>query len=363
MTPPTSAARMIRPGEPWLDTEGKRIHAHGGSVILVGGTFYWYGENKERTTGADDIWHWGVRAYSSSDLVNWQDRGLIIPPDLEDPTSPMHPRRQMDRPHIIRNERNGTFVCWVKVMGAGEEQSLACYQSDTVLGPYKEVARDVHPCGMSAGDFDLVVDPRDGKAYIYFERPHSELICADLDIEYTAFTGYYSTHFADLAVPEVREAPAYFRRGRRHYLLTSGTSGYFPNPTMLAVADTYHGPWTVIGSPHIGKEAEVSFRSQISCVLPNPFVPDGFITVADRWLPRRTAAESDQRALFRAFFDDESKEADLAPMLAAAGTDLDRADTSLADYVWLPLTFEDERGAIRWHQEWSPEKPLGLHGL
>ena len=35
------------PGRLWLDTEGKPIQAHGGSVIMVGDTCYWYGENKE----------------------------------------------------------------------------------------------------------------------------------------------------------------------------------------------------------------------------------------------------------------------------------------------------------------------------
>ena len=39
----------IKNGQPWLDTEGKRIHAHGGSVMYVDGFYYWYGENKEKT--------------------------------------------------------------------------------------------------------------------------------------------------------------------------------------------------------------------------------------------------------------------------------------------------------------------------
>ena len=35
----------FRPGQVWLDTEGKRIQAHGGSVIYIDGTYYFYGEN------------------------------------------------------------------------------------------------------------------------------------------------------------------------------------------------------------------------------------------------------------------------------------------------------------------------------
>lgn len=47
------------PGQVWLDTEGKRIQAHGGSVIYIDDTYYWYGENKEKTDGKNGIWHWG----------------------------------------------------------------------------------------------------------------------------------------------------------------------------------------------------------------------------------------------------------------------------------------------------------------
>lgn len=52
----------IRPGQVWLDTNGNRIQAHGGSILYVDGTYYWYGENKEKTTSENDIWHWASDA-------------------------------------------------------------------------------------------------------------------------------------------------------------------------------------------------------------------------------------------------------------------------------------------------------------
>ena len=223
----------ITPGQVWLDTDGHRIQAHGGSILEVDGTFYWYGENKERSTPGSGIWHWGVRCYSSPDLYNWTDQGLIIPPDVDDPMSPLHPAMSMDRPHILHHPDSGVFVCWLKVMSATGQRSTVLV-ADDILGPFRVVARDLKPLGMNAGDFDLVVDPTDGKGYYYFERVHSELICADLTEDFTNVTGYYSTHFPLVQPPHVREAPAYFTRNGRHFLVTSGTTGYYPNPSEVA---------------------------------------------------------------------------------------------------------------------------------
>jgi len=190
----------IFPGQPWLDTEGKRIQAHGGSILFEDGVYHWYGENKEKTDGAKPadgsprIWHWGVRSYRSTDLVNWEDEGLIIPPRPDEPGHPLHPASMMDRPHIVHNKRTGKYVAWLKIMQRDGTQSETVLAADRFLGPYEVVCTGLRPLGMSAGDFDLAVAP-DGKAYYYFERVHSELICADLTDDYTDVTGYYSTHF------------------------------------------------------------------------------------------------------------------------------------------------------------------------
>lgn len=89
---------VFSPGQPWLDTSGKPIYENGTSTIAVDGVFYWYGENKERTTGKGRIWHWGMRIYSSSGLYNWTDLGNFIPPVTDDPAFPLHPFQLLDRP-------------------------------------------------------------------------------------------------------------------------------------------------------------------------------------------------------------------------------------------------------------------------
>ena len=185
----------FRPGELWLDTEGKPIQAHGGSIMNLYGTYYWYGENKEKTTGETPVWHWGVRCYSSTDLYNWEDRGIIIPPEPENPESTLHSYSKMDRPHILFNKKTGKYVCWLKIMDdANKTQSMTILTSDCILGPYKKIKERFQPLGMNSGDFDLATDEI-GKAYIYFEKVHSELICAELSDDYTDVTGRYSVHF------------------------------------------------------------------------------------------------------------------------------------------------------------------------
>lgn len=341
---------VFYPGELWLDTNGKPIQAHEGSVIFDGGRYYWYGENKEFTDGRSGIWHWGVRCYSSTDLYNWRDEGLIIPPAEDDTSSPLHPTSMMDRPHIIYNSRTKKYVCWLKIMERDGSQTAAVLTSDKLLGPYSTVRAGLRPLGMSAGDFDLAV-AGDGKAYYYFERVHSETICADLTEDYTDVTGYYSTHFPHhIGPPFVREATAHFLRRGKHYLITSGTTGYKPNPSEIAAGDTWHGPYTVLGNPHPGDTSDTSYHSQISSVFKVKGKKDLYIAVADRWIPDHMDWDyHEYMKQYQKWFDPDF-EGEFDP---GAWLDDREIDTSRARYVWLPVQFDGERPYIAWRDKWS----------
>lgn len=350
----------FHPGQVWLDTEGKRIQAHGGSVMYLNGTYYWYGENKEKTTGKDKIWHWGVRCYTSKDLYNWEDKGLIIEPRPEDPDSSLHPESMMDRPHIIYNKKTNKFVCWLKIMNKDGTQSETVLTADDILGPYTIVREGLRPLNMSAGDFDLAVAP-DGKAYYYFERVHSETICADLTEDYTDVTGYYSTHFPHPHPPYVREATAHFTRKGKHYLITSGTTGYMPNPSEAAIADTWHGLYTVLGDPHPEDASRTSYHSQISSVFKVEGKKDLYIAVADRWAPQEMDVPYETYAKFfdTAFdeeLDREEKEKLVKNLMQKSAWIPDsEKNTSIADYVWLPFRFDGEMAYLDWKDEWRIE--------
>ena len=339
----------IYPGRPWLDTDGKRIQAHGGSVIYIEGTYYWYGENKDKTDGKYGIWHWGVRCYSSKDLYNWKDEGLIIPPEPDNPDSSLHPSACMDRPHIIYNHKTEKYVCWLKIMSRTGVQCETVLTAAQNLGPYTKVKEGLRPLGMSAGDFDLAV-AEDGKGYYFFERVHSEMICADLTEDYTDVTGYYSTHMPQPCPPYVREAPAHFVRKGKHYLVTSGTTGYYPNPSLVSIADTWHGPYISLGNPHPGDKTNTSYHSQISCIFKVEGKKDLYIACADRWVPTEMHRKYEvYREMYERYFveHDESvlNERELST----------NEDTSIADYVWLPFRFDGNMAYLDWKDEWRIE--------
>lgn len=349
--------QYIRPGNLWLDTNGKPIQAHGFSVFYneQDNLWYWYGENKEKTDGKGFIWHWGVRLYTSQDLCNWEDRGLIIPPQPEDLTSPLHPTYCMDRPHIIYCTKTGKYVAWLKIMAGVESQFMSVLTAERFEGPYTFVRKIYKPLDMDSGDFCLYADS-DGRAYIWFERPHFQLICATLTDDYTAVTGEYSVHFDGLRPPLTREAPTYFERGGKRYLFTSGTSSYFPNPSRVCMFTDPHGRYTDLGDPFVGDKRGTSFYSQITSVIRIPGT-DRYIACADRWMPQRIFRAIAKQALWGMKLVFRNYQPDTAPKKAMPLPEVEqrhRENTSISRYVWLPIEWEGDKPVIRWQKKWKP---------
>ena len=357
----------FKPGQDWFDTDGNRIQAHGGSVLYVDGKYYWFGENKEKTLPDSGIWHWGVRLYSSDDLYNWKSEGIILPPS-DDYESPMHPTQYMDRPHIIYNDKTQKFVMWLKIMGRENmgDQYMTIAIADKITDEFKIVAkRELH--GFSSGDFDLVVDEKTKKAFIYFNKvhdyvhrdipSHKDIICSELTDDYTDVTGNYS-HYHDTSEYRIGiEAPAFFKRNDVMYLLLSRTTGYIPNPTEYLVSDNYFGPWERVGRVHEGDRENLSFRSQVCSVFKHPLKKDLYIALADRWLvnlPKNLPdnlleiANSHSDDKLETIYDDRYDE------VKRINTPKNR-DMSLASYIWLPIMFESGKPVIRWLDEWKWE--------
>lgn len=356
--------RSIRPGQTMYDTDGKRIHAHGGGIINKDGIYYWYGENKEKTIKGSEIWHWGVRCYKSTDLYNWEDMGIIIPPDLSDEASPLHPKSMMDRPHILYNDKTNQYVCWLKIMGKNNIQTITMLTSEYLWGPYRLIKTNYRPFGMNAGDFDLAKDEETGKAYYFFQKIHTHIVIAELCDDYLGVQDAYTLQFERDFPPEAREAPAYFTAKGKHYLITSGTTWYKPNPSEVGVSDTHMGPYRELGNLHPKDDSHTSYGSQISEV----FKVQGknlYITIGDRWIPglriEKGAGDRYIKVYSRALrlFSKITSKKFIQEMLAKEKKPkrkkLNNGNTAIADYVWLPIQFEGEKPIIRWYDEWRVE--------
>ena len=344
--------KSIRPGKVWYDTNGKRIQAHGGSIIVIDNVFYWYGENKEGITGTATgdscpYWHHGVKLYSSTDLYNWKDEGFVIK-ESDDINNPFHPTHIMDRPHIIYNKKNNNYVMWAKTTKTdfGECSFSICVgKSIKDMDYIKDVTlkNEIH-----AGDFDLVVDEK--RAYVIFENPHTDMVCVELSDDYQDFKDNITSHISMECPPLVREAPAYFKRKGIKYLLTSGTTGYFPNRSIIYRINSFEGKWDDLGYCCKNDKHNNSFHAQFSSVFKHP-TKDLYIALGDRWL---TDLVEDLPNMDEAFYELFSKNVKEKKDLYA--TNLSDSNTSEANYVWLPIRFdEDGKPYIEYLREWKIE--------
>ncbi|MBQ3482765.1 MAG: family 43 glycosylhydrolase [Clostridia bacterium] len=337
------------PGREWRDTDGNLIQAHAGYMFYENDTFYWYGENKEKSETEWKVWHWGVRLYSSKDLYNWQSEGIILPPELTDTTHPMYFNSKMDRPHILYNEKTGLYVMWIKVMKSAyaTECTATIAVSKSIKGPFEIVKSGYLPNGYELGDFDLWKEG--DRAYIIYEKPHTELIIAPLSDDYLSCEEPHNSYFHNIQPPFIREAPALFKHGGSLYMITSGTTAKFPNPSEVAVADSVMGDWRVIGDPHVGDAKRTSFDSQISCIFKHPKKENLFIAMADRWLIDLPDNLPDIVETFALRYRPEN------PIKTFNEKDWTKRNTKNARYVWLPIRFEDGVPRIYWQEKWRWE--------
>lgn len=354
---PGQTQTAVYPGRIWRDTNGRRIQAHGGALAYEDGVYYWYGENKDRTDGVCSIWTWGIRAYASEDLYNWENKGLIIEPDLMNLESNLYPAMRVDRPHILKCRDTGKYVCWIKL--SGEKACFVILQADSFLGPYVVAVENYRPFGKKVGDFDIIKENGSGKAYLFMDADHEGIIGMELSDDFLQVKREVSRQYTGLHAPFCREGVALFERNGKKYMLTSGMSGYIPNKSDAAISDSWCKDFVSIGNPHPEDGTNSSYNSQISQIFKVPGKKDLYIAIADRWVPGYLvdAARADmiERAIAAHYEPDrykvspEEKKALMdSPMLASA-------NTSIADYVWLPLKFDGEKVSIDWRDEWRLE--------
>jgi len=304
---PSAAEAAFVPGTEWLDTDGVRIQAHGGGMLRVGRTWYWDGENHKLGGGNKT----GISAYASTDLHRWRSVGVVLPKDSLPPQ--FRDGGVAERPKVIYNRRTRQYVMWMHLdANRYQEASAGVAVSASPDGPFR-VVRIFRPVGYDYGyspeeatlrerergnsyrDMALFVDD-DGTAYtIYSSESNASMYAVRLSDDYTdiARPAVQGQTWERILPKQRREGPAPFKAGGKYYLITSGLTGWAPNPARVHVADRVLGPWTSLGNPAVGPDSATTFRSQSSFVLPLPDVcARCFVFMGDRWEPRALGTSS-----------------------------------------------------------------------
>ena len=119
---------------------------------------------------SDGFNNWGgtyFKTFSSSDLVNWKDEGIIL--DLAKDVS--WGKRNAWAPTIAEKKINGQYKYFYYFCAA---QKIGVAIADNPAGPFTDLGKPLiekHPDGITRGqqiDPDVFTDPKTGKSYLYW---------------------------------------------------------------------------------------------------------------------------------------------------------------------------------------------------
>jgi hypothetical protein len=228
-------AAFISPGDLWPDDRGSHIQAHGGGILKLDSTYYWFGEDRSQALDRSQRF---VSCYSSTDLVHWTFRNRVI--HLADPEN-FGPGWVLERPKVFYNAKTRQFVMYMHIDGNTAEGSYKLARvgvavSDRVDGDYRYL-RSFRPLGHESRDIGQFID-EDGAAYLIFEdRPFGFRI-ARLSADYLSVEKEMSLVAAHM------EGGAIVHYDGLYYMIGSALTGWSPNPNKYATARTLEGPWS-----------------------------------------------------------------------------------------------------------------------
>ncbi len=336
----------------WPDNNGAHISAHGGCMLKVGDTYYWYGEHRTRDRKT------GVHAYSSKDLYNWKDEGLVFDSATMQTQGQQPGGRRgfgfsfganIERPKVVYNAKTKKYVLWFHQESGGNYNSafVGCGIADSPTGPFKHLysgrtAPGTWPVNLPAGlkdyaegksqtydrqfarlvenyqpgqesrDMTVFVDD-DGKAYLFCASENNQTMhIVELNDEYTGFTGRWWR----ILEGKSYEAPVVFRHDGKYYLLGSHCTGWNPNPGRTAVADKITGPWRELGNFAVGQGADRTYEGQTahSFTVPGKDGKEERVVMLDSWKPQNLMT---------------------------------------SQYIWLPLEWEGEKPVAKYQKTWK----------
>ena len=313
--------KNFEPGKVWLDTSGKPINAHSGGILFHKGIYYWYGEHKivgkSEATAPDG----GIHCYSSKDLLNWQDEGIVMSVDYNNPDSDIAYKCILQRPKVIFDKKTKTFIAYFKLYDKIKGYAICntgIASSKKPTGPFNYLGKSLaanSPDG--SGDFAMFTDQKGTLFHMIVRKPNKQFVIGNISETPIKISEKYSEA---VGITHHTEAPAVFFYKNQYYLLGSASSGWTPNSARLFKSDSITGTWTNLGNPTRGINPinnlgpEKTFGGQSTFVIPVQGKKNAFIAMFDVWKPENPIE---------------------------------------SPYIWLPITFENDMPVIEWRNEWN----------
>jgi hypothetical protein len=231
--------QTINPGAQWPDDRGQHVQAHGGGIIKLSDTYYWFGEDRSRTNQRDKRY---VACYSSKDLAHWTFRNQVM--KQADPEN-FGPTWVLERPKVFHNPKTKQFVMYMHIDGPAPGQRGGSYNlarvgvatCATIDGDY-QYQKSFRPLDQESRDIGQFIDD-DGSAYLIFEdRPAKGFHIAKLSEDYLTVEKDICLIKAPL------EGGAVVHYQGLYYVIGSALTGWSPNPNKYATATNLAGPWS-----------------------------------------------------------------------------------------------------------------------
>lgn len=268
-----------------LDTDGNPVNAHHGGILYHEGKYWWYGQDHRETKGTDktDV---GIVLYSSDNLYDWKSEGVIL---ACEPSGDLQAPMSLERAKVIYNEKTKKFVMWFHYIkgqngvdvGTSDAGVAVC---DSINGTYKFLGYH-RPLGNDwvVKDCMLFKDADDTGYFIFDTYPTDKSIDPNIYIAKLSDDYLKTVDIRKIDALKWREAPAMIKKDGYYYMITSGRTGWNPNPAKVHRAKNIFGPWTDLGDPCIGPESETTFNSQSTFILQIEGKENAYIYMGDRW--------------------------------------------------------------------------------
>lgn len=237
---------MLINGKQWYDTESNEIHAHGGCMIEYESFIYWYGENRTNNNF--------VSCYRTKDFNNWEFCGNVLTSESKclavNRTFDLSLKKNREsfgddteRLGFIRYDINGKIIANIerpKVVYNPQTKKFVMWMHYENGFNYDDARCAIATCDKPNGDFiyhgsfrplgnesrDCTLHEFNGQMYfIATARENNDLIAYQLTDDYLNVTDKYIVLFPN----QRREAPAFFNKNGKVFVLTSGCTGWRPN--------------------------------------------------------------------------------------------------------------------------------------